>query len=275
MFVKDEQGNLRSTTRASTSRRCRSSSSAPASPGPYYSASPHQSGYFWNALNGVDGVFHTDLWREETIRPSTGSSGHQGRRAALGDLGDATVRALGPPSPESCFTQNWVADIVNALIESDVWEQTAVFLTWDEWGGFYDHVPPPEVDDLGLGFRVPMSILSPYAKRGYVDDAVGEFSSPLKFIEDNWGLTYLTPTIEGTHNFEHVFDFDRNPRGDAQPIPKAEDLLRQPVPLSGRRVSGLARRHAGPTRGGSLRPRRPVRPQRGPRDFQTETEGGV
>jgi phospholipase C len=103
-------------------------------------------------------------------------------------------------------------------MESDDWEHTALFLTWDEWGGFYDHVPPPEVDDLGFGFRVPMLVLSPYARKGYVDDAEGEFSSPLRFVADNWGLPYLTERIERTHNFEHAFAFERNPRTDARPL---------------------------------------------------------
>ena len=80
-------------------------------------------------------------------------------------------------------------------------------------------MPPPNVDDVGLGFRVPMLVVSPYARKGYVDDAEGEFSSPLKFIEDNWGLPYLTPRIENTHNFEHVFAFERNPRDDTPKVP--------------------------------------------------------
>jgi len=121
-----------------------------------------------------------------------------------------------------------VTEIVNALMRSDGWEHTALFITWDEWGGLYDHVVPPEVDDLGLGFRVPTLVISPYAKKGYVDDAEGEFSSPLKFIEDNWGLPYLTERIERTHNFEHVFDFDRNPRTGAQPLPAVEDCYGTP-----------------------------------------------
>jgi phospholipase C len=82
-------------------------------------------------------------------------------------------------------------------MESDDWEHTAIFLTWDEWGGFYDHVPPPTVDDIGFGFRVPMLVISPYARKGYVDDAEGEFSSPLRFVSDNWGLPYLTPGSNG------------------------------------------------------------------------------
>jgi hypothetical protein len=80
---------------------------------------------------------------------------------------------------------------------------------------------------------VPMLVLSPYAKRGYVDDAEGEFSTPLKFIEDNWGLDYLTPRIERTHNFEHVFDFDRRPRTDARPVPKEDSCYGDPFRFPG------------------------------------------
>jgi phospholipase C len=93
-----------------------------------------------------------------------------------------------------------------------MWEHTAIFITWDEWGGLYDHVKPPKIDSLDLGFRVPMLVISPYAKKGYIDDAVGEFSSPLRFIADNWDLPYLTERIENSHNFEHVFDFRKKPR---------------------------------------------------------------
>jgi hypothetical protein len=60
--------------------------------------------------------------------------------------------------------------------------------------------------------------ISPYARKGYVDDALGEFSTPLRFIADNWGLEYLTPRIADAHNLEHVFDFKRRPRTDAKPL---------------------------------------------------------
>jgi len=64
-----------------------------------------------------------------------------------------------------------------------------------------------------------MLVISPYAKHGYIDDAVTEFSAPLRFISDNWGLPYLTPRIRGSHDFEHVFDFDRRPR---PPTPRSK-----------------------------------------------------
>ena len=72
-----------------------------------------------------------------------------------------------------------------------MWDSTAIFLTWDDYGGFYDLVPPPQVDDFGLGIRIAMLVLSPDAKQGKASGELGEFSSVLRFIEDNWGLTQL------------------------------------------------------------------------------------
>jgi phospholipase C len=178
----------------------------------FYSAAPGVPGYFWNAYNGVANVFHTDVW-------------HQHTRDVANVIADARAGALPPvtwvtprfelsdhPPGSSAFTHNWVSDFVETIMKSDEWRHTAIFLTWDEWGGFYDHVPPPRVDHVGLGFRVPMLTISPYAVRGAIDDVTGEFSSPLRFIADNWGLEYLTPRIANTHNFEHVFDFSKPPR---------------------------------------------------------------
>ena len=71
---------------------------------------------------------------------------------------------------------------------------------------------PPAVDDLGLGVRVPLLTISAYTERGIVDTEIGEFSTPLRFISDNWGLPYLTPRIEKTHSLEHVFNFKKRPR---------------------------------------------------------------
>jgi phospholipase C len=240
VLVKDEQGNL------TKHDACFDFPSVPEQleqagvSWAYYSASEYQSGYFWNALNGISGVFHTDLWRPgDTIRP-VDRIVRDIEAGALPSVTWITPRfELSDHPPQStCFAQDWLAGIVNAVIESDAWEHTALFVTWDEWGGLYDHVPPPEVDDLGLGFRVPTLVVSPYAKKGYVDDAEGEFSTPLKFIEDNWGLPYLTSRIERTHNFEHVFNFARNPRTDARPIPTTEDCYGSPWEFPGEEYPG-------------------------------------
>ena len=95
-------------------------------------------------------------------------------------------------------------------MKGPLWKSTAIFVTWDEWGGTYDPVVPPAVDKLGLGVRVPNLVISPWANRGMVDHEVGEFSSPHKFIADNFDLPYLSDRVKSTHNFEHVFDFSRS-----------------------------------------------------------------
>ena len=97
-------------------------------------------------------------------------------------------------------------------MRSEFWKDTAIFITWDDYGGFYDHVPPPQVDDFGFGFRVPLLTISPYAKPGYIDSQLGEFSSVLRFIEDNWGLSQLTHRDRDAFNLSYLFDFDQEPR---------------------------------------------------------------
>ncbi len=83
---------------------------------------------------------------------------------------------------------DWVASIVNAIGNSPYWNSTAIFITWDDWGGWYDHVDPPKVDAMGPGFRVPLLIVSPYAKHGYITHHFHEASGFIKFIEHNFDL---------------------------------------------------------------------------------------
>ena len=109
-------------------------------------------------------------------------------------------------------------------MRSPDWRSTAIFLAWDDWGGFYDHVPPPQVDVFGLGIRVPLLVISPYARRGLVDHEAGEFCSVNRFIADNWDLPYLTDRVRVTTNYEHVFDFRKPPR-DPDPRPIKRDCL--------------------------------------------------
>ena len=87
--------------------------------------------------------------------------------------------------------QSKMSSIIDALMGSGSWSSSVLFLTYDEGGGFFDHVPPPQVDDYGMGMRVPMIVVSPYAKRGYVSGQLYEHASMLKFIERRFGLPTL------------------------------------------------------------------------------------
>jgi phospholipase C len=122
------------------------------------------------------------------------------------------------PEYSMCWGENWTTQVVNAIMRSPMWKDTAIFITWDDYGGFYDHVPPPQVDDFGFGIRVPLLMISPYARQGYVDHTPGEFSSILRFIEDNWGLTQLTHRDTDADNLTEAFDFTQDPR-PPDPLP--------------------------------------------------------
>jgi phospholipase C len=123
--------------------------------------------------------------------------------------------------------QDHVARVIDSIMRSPAWKSTAIFLAWDDWGGFYDHVAPPRVDGAGYGLRVPGLVISPYAKRGYVDHQVLSFDAYLKFIEDDFlGGQRLDPRTDGRPdprpdvrekastlgNLVNDFDFRRRPR---------------------------------------------------------------
>jgi phospholipase C len=82
--------------------------------------------------------------------------------------------------------QAWVTQVINAVMRSPDWKSSAIFVTWDDWGGFYDHVVPPRVDVAGYGIRVPSFVISPYVKRHFIDHQVLSFDAYLKFIEDDF-----------------------------------------------------------------------------------------
>jgi len=108
--------------------------------------------------------------------------------------------------------QTFVRTLITELMRSDFWYSSVFLLTYDDWGGWYDHVPPPVVDDYGYGFRAPALLVSPYARQGYVDSTVLDFTSMLRFIEDNWGLEPLAERDANANSIASAFDFTLAPR---------------------------------------------------------------
>lgn len=110
---------------------------------------------------------------------------------------------------------SWVAAVVNALGESKYWKNTAIFLTWDDWGGWYDHVSPPQMGNYyELGFRVPLVVISPYAKVSFVSHTQYEFGSILAFAEETYGIPKgsLGTTDVRANDLMDAFDFSQSPR---------------------------------------------------------------
>lgn len=105
----------------------------------------------------------------------------------------------------------WSLSVIAAIEASPEWNSTAVFLTWDEGGGYYDSVVPPPRDAIGDGFRVPMLVVSPFSRGGNVDSTVFDHTSVLKFIDQNWGLSFLTPRVAATNSLGQAFSFPSGP----------------------------------------------------------------
>ena len=131
-----------------------------------------------------------------------------------------------PPSSIS-VGQTYVTSLVNAVMQGPDWSSTAIFLAWDDWGGFYDHVPPPRVDENGYGLRVPGLVISAYARRGFIDHQTISFDAYVKFIEDDFlGSARIDPQTDGRPDrrpsvredarilgdLRHDFNFSQRPR---------------------------------------------------------------
>ena len=130
-----------------------------------------------------------------------------------------------------------MTQVVNALMRGPDWNSTAIFLAWDDWGGFYDHVAPPVVGGQQYGLRVPGLVISPYARKGYIDHQTLSFDAYLKFIEDDFlGGRRLDPandgrpdprpsvreSAKGLGDLRRDFDFGQAPRAPAPlPVPGA------------------------------------------------------
>lgn len=115
------------------------------------------------------------------------------------------------PPNSICQGENWTVKVLNAVMQGPDWNSTVVFVTWDDFGGFYDHVAPPQVDQFGLGPRVPLLIISPFVKPGSISHTVYEHSSILKFVETRYHLAPLTARDRNANDMLDVFNFQQSP----------------------------------------------------------------
>jgi phospholipase C len=154
------------------------------------------------ATDAAAGKLAAVSWLVTTGKSSFGSSGG----------GTTNVDFNEHPPGSVCSGENWTVTQLNALMNGPNWSSSAVFLTYDDFGGFYDHVPPPDIDVYGLGPRVPLLIISPYAKQGYISHTQYELSSVLKFAEEVFGLPSLGQRDAIANDTTDSFDFTQSPR---------------------------------------------------------------
>lgn len=185
----------------------------------YYTPAIHvHGGDLWNAFDAISQVRNGPEWTTNISSPETNIFNDISSNAlptvswVVPDGQNSDHPAQGLWGIHKDTGPSWVAQVVNAVGQSSYWNSTAIVIVWDDWGGFYDHVAPPQLDYTGLGFRVPMIVVSPYAKPSYVSHTQYEFGSILKFVEENFDLGSLGTTDQRATSIGDVFNFDQKPR---------------------------------------------------------------
>jgi len=185
----------------------------------FYAPSRSQSGYVWSTLDAFSDIRNSGLWKTNVVGfDQFVTDAQKGKLPQVSWLVTTNPNSE-HPSADTCTGENWTVQQINAIMKGPNWDSTAIFLVWDDFGGFYDHVPPPQIDAYGLGIRVPMLVISPYAVAGTISHTQYELSSILKFIEDNWGLPPLSQHDKNANDpwdpsctpGQCVFDFNQNP----------------------------------------------------------------
>jgi phospholipase C len=184
---------------------------------------PDLSSYAWNGFDAIEQVRFGPDWKHDISSPNAN---------IFNDVQAGTLPAVSwvipllndsdHPASGCDGGPRWVAKIVNAIGTSRYWESTAIVLLWDDWGGWYDNVKPPQITYTRLGFRVPMVVISPFAKPHTVSHTRYTFGSVLKFVEQTFGLGSLGTSDASSNSISDVFDFAQPPIAfSPAPLPHA------------------------------------------------------
>jgi phospholipase C len=201
----------------------------------YYAPPAFTSGYIWSAFDSIRNIRFSNLWKTNVPLDSAFVSDvSAGRLPQVSWLVTSEEQSEHPPY-SMCVGENWAVKQINAVMQSVDWKSTIIVLTWDDFGGFYDHVPPPKYDYLTLGPRVPTIVISPYARPHYIDHTQMNFDSILRLIEDSFGLPPLTQRDRSAHSLASSLDYHQTP---LPPLPFAQvscsaSAYKPPPPVSG------------------------------------------
>ena len=179
----------------------------------YAPGESNKAGYIWSAFQAIHHIRFGEDWNNRVVSPDN---------QVLTDIKNGKLAQVTWIVPQLAYSDHagsgstaegpsWVANITNAIGASPFWDSTVIFISWDDWGGWYDHVIPPQVDNMGLGFRVPLIVVSPYAKKGYISHQVHEFSGFLRYTEEVFGLPNLGTRDVNADDFADCFDYSQSP----------------------------------------------------------------
>jgi phospholipase C len=175
----------------------------------YYAPNSTESGYMWSALDAINHIRNTSLWNTNVLHYTQFATDAKNGNLPSVSWVIADADNSEHPHSSSCQGENWTVDQINAVMNGPNWNDTAIFVTWDDFGGFYDHVPPPTVDVYGFGPRVPLIVISPYAKPAFISHTQYELASVLKFIEERFKLPSLGGRDDTANDLQDSFNFNQ------------------------------------------------------------------
>ena len=181
----------------------------------YYAPTQKQGGYIWNTLDAFSSIRNTSLWSSNDVSwTKFASDAKHGNLPAFSWLTPPWAVSEHNSTPV-CDGENWTIQQINAVMSGPDWASTVIVLTWDDSGGFYDHVAPQQIDQLGYGFRVPMMVISPYAyatdnpSNPHVSHVEAEFASVLKLAEETFNLPSLGTRDVSAGDLMQLLDFSQ------------------------------------------------------------------
>jgi phospholipase C len=179
----------------------------------FYTSGVSGDGGIWSAYQAINHIYNGSDWSKDIITPQTNF---------FNDVSNGTLRAVSWVTPTcqnsdhaGCGSNTgpaWVASLVNAIGKSQYWDSTAMFIFWDDYGGWYDPEAPAYADYDGLGMRIPMLIVSAYAKKHYVSHTQYEHGTILKFVEETFGLPPMAASDTRANPPDDSFNFNQPPR---------------------------------------------------------------
>jgi phospholipase C len=178
----------------------------------YYASTRGQFGYIWSSLDGVRHIRYSHQWQTNVRSyPTFLQDVKNGQLPQISWL-TMDLRYSDHPPASMCDSQNMAATYINAVMKSAYWKNTAIILTWDDFGGFFDHVRPPVVDGAMMGPRVPTIMLSPFARPHFIDNTQYDFRSILTFVESTFNLPHTDDFYRSVNNLNGMLNFKQSPQ---------------------------------------------------------------
>lgn len=177
----------------------------------FYSAPAGRVGYIWSTLDAIKSIRYGPQWKTNVLDSNNILKDvKRGRLAKITWLMPPFDYSDHPPG-SMCQGENWSVEVINTIMKSKFWKHTAIVLTWDDYGGFYDHVAPPKLSTYRLGPRVPAIVISPYSRAHDIDHHQYDFRSIVKYMEDLFHLPHTVNYDRNVRSVAHMMNFNQRP----------------------------------------------------------------